>query len=228
VQTGDVVDRGRESIACLDELEKLRGQAQEDGGRVVTLLGNHELLNMQQHVAYAHPHEVEQYGGVEAWASMFAPGGRLWQRLTENSPVVALLNRTIFTHAGLRLEFAQAGVENINTLAMREAKLRRFTTGIFSDQGPLWTREVISSARQGSCEDLLRVLKLLDADRMVVGHTVQMDGQIHQFCEGALIAIDTGLSRDMLGHPSALEFLPDGSVLPFYAPAWGSNVLVGR
>src|SRR4029434_7702368 len=44
VQTGDVLDRGPDSRKAIDLLRQLERDAQRAGGRVVSLLGNHELM----------------------------------------------------------------------------------------------------------------------------------------------------------------------------------------
>jgi len=46
VQTGDYTDRGDDVRAVLDLLMGLEGKAKAKGGRVVTLLGNHEAMNL--------------------------------------------------------------------------------------------------------------------------------------------------------------------------------------
>lgn len=46
VQTGDVFDRGPGVRAALDLLMQLEGDARRAGGRVVPLLGNHEVMNL--------------------------------------------------------------------------------------------------------------------------------------------------------------------------------------
>jgi hypothetical protein len=51
VQTGDIVDRGRDTIALYRLFDTLRVQAQDSGGEVISLLGNHE-------VRFWHWHEV--------------------------------------------------------------------------------------------------------------------------------------------------------------------------
>src|SRR5689334_21002303 len=43
VQTGDFFDRGPDVHAVLDRLMSLEAEAQAAGGRVVVLLGNHEV-----------------------------------------------------------------------------------------------------------------------------------------------------------------------------------------
>jgi hypothetical protein len=46
VQTGDVVDRGARTRECLDLLMDLESQAPASGGKVIPLLGNHEVSNL--------------------------------------------------------------------------------------------------------------------------------------------------------------------------------------
>lgn len=43
VQTGDIVDRGKDTIALYALMDNLRAQARKDGGEVISLLGNHEV-----------------------------------------------------------------------------------------------------------------------------------------------------------------------------------------
>jgi hypothetical protein len=46
VQTGDLVDRGPESLAVTQLFEDIKAEAKAAGGKVVNLLGNHELMNL--------------------------------------------------------------------------------------------------------------------------------------------------------------------------------------
>src|SRR5262245_42866913 len=41
IQTGDVVDRGPDSLQALDLLRRLQGEAEKTGGAVHPLIGNH-------------------------------------------------------------------------------------------------------------------------------------------------------------------------------------------
>ncbi|KAL7176754.1 hypothetical protein ACSBR2_030159 [Camellia fascicularis] len=46
VQVGDVLDRGGDEIKILYFLEKLKRQAAKVGGKIVTMNGNHEIMNI--------------------------------------------------------------------------------------------------------------------------------------------------------------------------------------
>lgn len=55
VQVGDALDRGPKPREVLDLLMALEKQAQEAGGRVVSLLGNHEAMNIMGDLRYVVP-----------------------------------------------------------------------------------------------------------------------------------------------------------------------------
>lgn len=48
VQMGDILDRGHEEIHLLELFAKLKVEALEAGGQIITMIGNHELLNLCQ------------------------------------------------------------------------------------------------------------------------------------------------------------------------------------
>ena len=57
VQTGDVPDRGPDSLLILRDLMRLQGEAAASGGRVVALIGNHEAMNVIGDLRYVHDGE---------------------------------------------------------------------------------------------------------------------------------------------------------------------------
>ncbi|GAB4828015.1 Synaptotagmin-like protein 2 [Ancistrocladus abbreviatus] len=46
VQVGDVLDRGGEELKILYFIEKLKRQAARSGGSIITMNGNHEIMNV--------------------------------------------------------------------------------------------------------------------------------------------------------------------------------------
>ena len=72
VQIGDVLDRGDEEAQVLALIRQLKAQAAAAGGRVVTLLGNHEILNACGVTAFVPPSAAGAFGPDRAAA--FRPG----------------------------------------------------------------------------------------------------------------------------------------------------------
>lgn len=61
VQTGDVADRGPDSLKIIRHLIRLQREAPRVGGRVVTLVGNHEAMNVIGDLRYVHPGEYAAF-----------------------------------------------------------------------------------------------------------------------------------------------------------------------
>ncbi len=66
VQTGDLLDRGKDTRKVLDLLMRLEGEARKAGGRVHALLGNHEVMNMLGDLRYVNPEEYESFQEPES------------------------------------------------------------------------------------------------------------------------------------------------------------------
>ncbi|KAF8718616.1 hypothetical protein AX14_011694 [Amanita brunnescens Koide BX004] len=80
VQTGDIIDRGDDTIVLFDTMDKLRAQAAAKGGQVLSLLGNHEWMNALGDWGGVFPSEIETFGGAEARQEMISTGkiGQTW------------------------------------------------------------------------------------------------------------------------------------------------------
>ncbi len=61
VQTGDVPDRGPDTRRIMDHLEDLQKQARKKGGRVHTLIGNHDAMMIYGDLRYVTPAEFEAF-----------------------------------------------------------------------------------------------------------------------------------------------------------------------
>ena len=61
VQTGDVTDRGPDSLKIIRDLQRLQREAARAGGRVVVLVGNHEAMNVTGDLRYVHPGEYAAF-----------------------------------------------------------------------------------------------------------------------------------------------------------------------
>jgi hypothetical protein len=61
VQTGDLLDRGPKPREAMDLMMALEKEAAQAGGRVVSLLGNHEAMNMMGDLRYVTPANFASY-----------------------------------------------------------------------------------------------------------------------------------------------------------------------
>jgi hypothetical protein len=61
VQTGDIPDRGPDTLDIIEHISKLAKQAKRKGGRVHSLMGNHEAMNVYGDLRYVHPGEYEAF-----------------------------------------------------------------------------------------------------------------------------------------------------------------------
>ena len=66
VQTGDVLDRGDDSRRVLDLLRRLERDAARAGGRVLPLLGNHELMRVLGDWRYVSAGEVRAFRNADS------------------------------------------------------------------------------------------------------------------------------------------------------------------
>ena len=68
VQTGDIVDRGADSLKIIRHLQKLDGEAKRAGGRVIVLLGNHEAMQVTGDLRYVTPGEYAAFADRQSKA----------------------------------------------------------------------------------------------------------------------------------------------------------------
>lgn len=66
VQLGDVLDRGADSRKAVDLLMKLQKQAPEQNGRVIPLLGNHEMMDMMGDLRYVSAGEYAAFSSAQS------------------------------------------------------------------------------------------------------------------------------------------------------------------
>jgi hypothetical protein len=61
VQTGDITDRGPDSLKIIRHLQQLQRQARSAGGKVIIVLGNHEAMQVTGDLRYVHAGEYAAF-----------------------------------------------------------------------------------------------------------------------------------------------------------------------
>lgn len=209
VQTGDQTDRGPDSKGIIELLVRLESEAAAAGGRVVALIGNHEVMNVQGDWRYVTEGDVATYGGMEARIQAFSPDGESGA-FVRSHDAVATVGDTVFVHAGIPPHWAEQGVDAINAAVRRDMDV---SGGEAVGSGSvLWYRGYATDPESQVCPRLQTSLDSLGVKRMVVGHTVQATGGIVTRCDGRLALIDVGIAKYYGGgHVAAWEWVDGDS-----------------
>ena len=207
VQTGDITDRGPNGKSLLEFIQKLEKQAPSHGSELISLIGNHESMNVLGDWRYVSQQDIEEFGGSEARRQAFAPNGVWFQWIVEHD-AVAKVHNTVFVHGGITVEYSKLGIDTINT-SIKTSLRQQSRNAILGSDGPLWYRGFAQDPEEIACPNLDQTLANLEAKRMVVGHTTQRDGSIASRCGGKLLIIDTGISHHYGSHIAVLELTDD-------------------
>jgi hypothetical protein len=204
VMIGDLVDgkaridnwKGDSDLNVINYLNKLIRQAKRKGGDVIILLGNHEFMNIRGNFSYSGNHGIKEMGGelkrLKYFNNQFRAFG-LKCFLSVN------IGGWIFSHAGIPPEISKKySIPKLNSLLRKflisEMSLNEeniFFDIISGDNGILTTREF--GTNDVNCKRLTTTLGNLNADHMVIGHTVQE--KVNEICNKKLWRVDVGLSR---------------------------------
>ena len=140
VQVGDQIDRARPScwhndciteeipfdegsdIKIMNLLDNLNIKARNVGGAIVSILGNHELMNVEGDFRYVSLNEFSEFGealsqpgknkkkdypyGYDERKIAFAPGGVMAKRMAETRFGVAQVGSWLFVHGGITPKLA--------------------------------------------------------------------------------------------------------------------------
>ncbi len=225
VQTGDQLDRGDKEEKILELFEDLAEQAHAAGGAFYSLLGNHEVMNVDQDFRYVtdggwtdfqdvsfdpeDPLFEDLEPGQEGRAEAFRPGGP-WASILAEHNVLMVIGDTAFVHGGILPSHVDFGLPKINRQTQQWMRGERdeMPSILSGDDAPIWTRLYSDEDVEPDCDTLTDTLELLDLERLVIGHTVHP--QVNPACDGRVWRIDVGMSAYYGGIPMAVEITADG------------------
>lgn len=206
VSTGDTVDRGSNSLPIFQAFTTLAAQAEKAGGEVVNVMGNHDLMNLQGDLRYVPKKELSpegDYGGAARRSEEWSPEGPVGKDLRSRYLAAAVREGTLFVHAGLEPSWLKKyeGLDALDRHFRELIAVPRVSKreALFGDDGPFWTRAFSLSSEKKACKLTEKTLKMLGAERMTVGHTIQ-DDEVATRCPSSdagprLILADTAISR---------------------------------
>jgi hypothetical protein len=214
VQCGDVLDRGPDSRKAMDLLMALEKQAAKAGGRVHSLIGNHEAMVLMGDWRYVHPDEVKAFGGEQAFRAAMGPKGKYGKWIRSNNTIIRI-NDILFVHAGLAEKYADTPLEKINAAVRKELSEKARPHILIDPFGPVWYRGLALRIEKELEKDLAPAFRTHKAKHIVIGHTVSSDG-IKVRAGGRVIMIDVGMCEHY-GGPAGCLVVDDGEYFAVYA-----------
>lgn len=242
VQVGDQIDRCRYAgTDCslkqatdndegndwniLKYMTDLHAKATDKGGAVYSLVGNHELMNVQGDMRYVSyegfkefddwkPHEKyempENIKNKRKWA--FAPGNHVADFLACTRQMALIIGSNLFVHAGILPYIAKKySVEDLNKLLslylwdMLDENTKKEHKDLWSGKkSPLWIRdygnmgiakEKSENYKENKCKIFDDMKDIYKIDRIYIGHTPLMKNGISSVCNEKIWLTDYGASK---------------------------------
>lgn len=185
---GDIFDRGADVLPILWLIYKLEFEAQAAGGRVTTILGDHEEMVMRDNLKYT----FAKYNNLSQKA-MNMTYGKMWGLTNvmgnwlRSKNTIQIVGDNLYVHAGLIKAFMERTetIPEINELVSKsiyltkEERKKQFpdiADFLYDDDydGPLWYRGMVKTSSSYNPIKEADVTKLLgdyNVKRIIVGHT---------------------------------------------------------
>lgn len=201
VVIGDIFDRGKDVPQIFWLIYKLEKEAEDAGGHVSFLLGNHEPMVLANDMRYTK-------GKYKALAEklnlqyprLFGPDTELGRWLASRN-TMQIIGRDLYVHAGLGKEFYDLNLriptvnkEMSRALFMNKKErkaLSPLTAFLYGNSGPIWYRGLVrTDAKYHPLpqDSLQMILKRYQVEHVIVGHTIFKD--ISTFYEGRVIGVN--------------------------------------
>ena len=246
VQVGDQIDRCRPyslhtDKKCSDKnyvkddegsdlkimllMNLIDDKAKKKNGMVISLLGNHELMNVKGDMGYVSYKGFEEfndyyknkYGGnfQNIRRDVFSPGNEISKMLgcTRHSSVI--IGEFIFVHAGIINQFVDKNnIKEENDLEIINKNIKLWLLGLITEENideiinsskdsMFWTR-VLGNIPPGvelksdRCSELPLFEMFEASPNMIIGHTPQSFAHVHDInatCGNRLWRVDNGSSK---------------------------------
>jgi hypothetical protein len=216
---GSMNDNIPEDIKVLQLMTDLNEQAMEKGGLVISLFGNHEIMNVVGDMRYVSSQDIQKFKNykdtkdpLDARRCAFVPGSEFANLMACTRIPAVIIGSFIFVHAGLIDQFLKMlNIKDRNDLYKISYFMRKWLLGLIdknyvseivgSKESLFWDRILGSippnmNNNHPKCVEYLDdVLKLFKVDKMIIGHTPQYfinQSGINKTCDDKLWRIDFG------------------------------------
>jgi hypothetical protein len=209
-----------EVLALMDRLDWIAQTASGGTGRVLSLLGNHEIMNTLGLFDYVSLNSMNKLGGPNNRAVLFSPGNQFAQILSRRN-IVTRIGPFLFCHGGLlpqHLDFVQGDFNKINVAMQKYLRGNEVLTPdeqyivrdiIFHNtDGIVWLRKYVELLQnQPNILEIMvdSVCKKTETLVLFVGHNTM--NEITRVANGKLYFTDAGFSRAYSLHDNYVEVI---------------------
>ena len=194
------MDRGPKVTESLWLIVKLEQQAKEQGGKVHFLLGNHELMILNNDTRYVNDKYIATAKLMGTTYSQLFTDSTFLGRWLHTKPLIVPINDILFVHAGISPEFIKHGftVENTNNIFYNQIIGKTWKTILpdsslsfmMGKNGPIWYRGYFKSPYLTEYQ-VSSILKYFKTNHIVVGHTSLFN--ITSLFNSKIIGIDANI-----------------------------------
>jgi len=197
---GDILDRGPKVTEALWLTLRLEKQAELSGGKVHFLLGNHELMVLNNDLRYIHEKYRETSELMDKnYTDLFA-GNTFFGKWLRTKPVLLKINDFLFVHAGISTEFLDRGytisetnklfIDSITGKSWKEILNNEDLKFLMGNNGVVWHRGYFKNENFPE-EEIDLILKYFTAKHLIIGHTTLPN--ITPLFNSKVIGIDAGI-----------------------------------
>ncbi len=206
VVLGDILDRGPNVTESLWLIYRLEKQANKAGGKVHVLLGNHELMVLNNDLRYIHPKYIKTAQLMGTTYYQLYTKNTFIGRWLRTKPVIVTINDMLFVHAGISPEFVvwKFTPEKANKLFINNIVGHNWNTilenkdltFLMSNDGPIWYRGYFESPNLNE-QKVQEILNHFSSNHIIVGHT-SLPNVISLF-DGKIFGIDSSIKYGEYG-----------------------------
>lgn len=221
VQLGDQIDscRPNKGLSCIEirdnqdkpddvkilkYMTELHTKAEEEGGAIYSIIGNHELMNVIGDMRYVSYQNIISHGkdvktGMINRIDKFKPGNELANFLGCTRKMALIVGNHLFVHAGILPQIAERySVDDLNHILSlylwnHLENDKNYSDVLDSNLSPLWNRKFGNLEESQYCDTYMGSLKEnYKVGNIYVGHTPQLLKGMNSVCNNNVWKVDTG------------------------------------
>jgi len=205
VVLGDIFDRGSKVTELLWLVYRLEQQAEKDGGKVHYILGNHELMVLNNDLRYINDKYIHTANKMNMVYTQLFAENTFFGKWLRSKPVMVTINDLLFVHAGISPELVLKGItaEKANRIFYDKIIGKSWdiilndsiSTFLLSEDGPIWHRGFFENTI--SDKQLENILSFFNTKHIIIGHTSMPN--IISLRNGRIIAVDSNIKEGNYG-----------------------------